>query len=117
MALPAFKERRLSERSQLSGLLPGRLTIENLKPNIICRAVDVSTHGLGIVIQAIIKEDMTAKLECNVKGKIQVVDMKVAWAKPDFGKQDLYRGGLVTLDPNVDLESIFLITGCIKASR
>lgn len=117
MALPVLKERRLSERRQLSGLLPGRLTIENLKPNTICRAIDVSTHGLGILIQAVIKEEMKAKLECNVKGKILIVDLKVAWAKPDFGKQDLYRGGLVTLDQEIDLEKIFLLTGCIKESR
>lgn len=117
MALPLLKEKRLSDRNKLSGLLPGRLTIENIKPNTICRPIDVSKHGLGIIIQAMVKEGMNATLEYISKGESNIVRLEVVWAKPDFGKQDLYRAGLATIDQNVDLEQIFLQTGCLKLAR
>ena len=117
MGLRAVTEKRLSDRTKLSGLLPGRLTIDKLKPNINCRAIDVSKHGLGVLVQAVVSEGMKAKLECTLKGKVVVVELMIVWVKRDFGKQDLYRAGLNALDPAVDLEQIFLETGCIKGPR
>jgi hypothetical protein len=50
MGLAKFKERRLTDRRQLTGLLPGRLIFAQSRADLVCRPVDVSVNGLGIVV-------------------------------------------------------------------
>jgi hypothetical protein len=110
MGLALFKERRLSDRRKLTGLLPGRLTIEGTKLSLSCRPVDVSANGMGVV--------MAREIEPGTQMTLSIGDhdiaLQVAWGQPDFGKQDMFRYGLVTLDPNVDLEAEFVRAGCLR---
>jgi hypothetical protein len=110
MGLALFKERRLADRKRLTGLLPGRLLLSATRAEIVCRPVDVSANGLGIVIDKEI--DPGTELELHLKSG--TVRLQVAWAQPDFGKQNMFRYGLVTLDPSQNLEAIFVDTGCLR---
>ena len=103
-----FQERRVSNRRNPTGLMPGKLKHNQL--DIICRPVDVSRNGMGVI--------STAQLEPGdplvLCVREQIIALQVAWGKPDFAKQDQYRYGLVTMDPNDDLEAVFIACGCLK---
>lgn len=114
MSLPMFKEKRLAQRQRLTGLLPGRLRIEGFRSNISCRPVDISEHGLGILIPEAVQEGTEATLECTINGDLLVIPLTVAWVKRDFGKQDLFRVGLTTDNQEHNLERIFIHAGCLK---
>ena len=104
-------ERRLSRRRRLKGLLPGKLILKETEDQIgMCKPVDVSRNGMGVIIQAELPVGTEVCLIC----RSDYVEMKVAWSKPDFGKQDMFRYGFVTLDPEVDLEYIFEKAKCFK---
>ncbi len=112
MGLALFKERRLADRRRLTGLLPGRLVLET-RQEIVCRPVDVSVNGLGIVVH-----DLRKQIEPGtvlfLLTKDGTTKLSVAWGQPDFGKQDLFRYGLVTTDPADNLEQMFLDSGCLR---
>jgi len=110
MGLALFKERRLSDRRRLTGLLPGRLILDGAKQSLICKPVDVSSFGMGVVMAREIAPGTQMTL---VIGE-QEIALQVAWGQPDFGKQDMFRYGLVTLDPGVNLENEFVRAGCLK---
>lgn len=114
MAYPMFNEKRLAHRQRLTGLLPGRLKLEGFKSNISCRPVDISEHGLGILIQEVVQEGIKATLECSIKGEVVIIPLTVTWVKRDFGKQDMYRVGLTTIDNEFNLQEVFAMTGCLK---
>jgi hypothetical protein len=42
------------------------------------------------------------------------VRLQVAWCQRDFGKHDMFRYGLVTVDPEINLELAFISTGCLR---
>lgn len=113
MGLALFKERRLADRRRLTGLLPGKMVFESGRQEIICRPVDVSANGMGIVVQNLRKEiePGTVLLLMTKDGALR---LSVAWGQPDFGKQDLFRYGLVTMDPADNLEQMFIDTGCLR---
>ena len=113
MGLALFKERRLSERRNLTGLLPGSLIRADGKGAVSCRPVDISVHGIGIVI---IGEKKTLPIGTKLKLVMtdNEIDLRVAWSAPDFGKQDSMRYGLVATDSSVDLEQLFTQFGCLK---
>ena len=113
MGLALFKERRLSDRRKLTGLMPGRLVFESGKQEIICRPVDVSEHGMGVVVQNL-RQEIDAGTVLLLQTKDGPVKLQVAWGSPDFGKQDLFRYGLVTIDPSDDLEQMFVQAGCLR---
>ncbi|TWW08013.1 hypothetical protein E3A20_28580 [Planctomyces bekefii] len=100
----------MSERKRLTGLLPARLQLESTKADIICKPVDVSAHGLGIVASKEIEVGAVLSLQL----KDHPVSLKVAWSQPDFGKQNMHRYGLVALDQSVNLEDLFIAAGCLK---
>lgn len=106
----AFKERRLDDRKQLTGLLPGKLRIVASQKLLSCRPVDVSINGMGILVSEQLDPETELILE-TVNGSIQ---MKIAWGQPDFGKKDLYRYGLVALDPKDNIQALFEVTGCLR---
>ena len=110
MGLALFKEKRLSQRRKLTGLLPGRLTVSDTKVDIECRPVAVSAPGMGIVIA----KEVAPGTELLLLTATKPVRLSVAWGQPDFGKQDMFRYGLVTLDPDDDLEEIFVRGGCLR---
>lgn len=107
----AFKERRSGERMTLTGLMPGRLFLISSDRTLSARPLDVSVHGLGILMGEKVPDGTEIGLAVE---KRHVVKMRVAWSKEDFGKRDLYRYGLECLDTNLNLEDIFLATGCLK---
>lgn len=109
MALPLFQEMRLSPRKKLSGLLPGKLTEAKTGRAVSCRPIDVSRDGLGVLSSQEIATGSTLVLMANGVP----IELHVAWGQPDFGKQDLYRYGLVTNDSNVDLVKAFTESGCL----
>jgi hypothetical protein len=111
MGLALFKERRMSERRMLTGLLPGKLILKETNAEVKCRPINVSEHGIGIVVAAEWKQGTLFTL--MIPGK-KPVELEVAWTKPDFSKQNMNRYGLVTIDSNVNLESEFIRAGCIK---
>jgi hypothetical protein len=90
--------------------MPGRLQTEN-GTDILCKPKDVSTHGLGIVSNEQLKVGSALKLAMR-DGSI--IDLMVSWGQPGFGKRDELRYGLVTQNPEIDLEQIFIDTGCLK---
>ena len=110
MHIPAFAERRLTERRKLTGLLPGRISIQGSKNYLNCRPVDISRHGLGILSSQQLPQGTTLILKLPDKEVI----LEVSWGQPDFGKHDLFRYGLVTTDHQLDLEEIFAKAGCLK---
>ena len=110
MALPLFREKRFSPRKQLTGLLPGKLTHKESGINLSCKLVDVSKHGIGL----------TTKTHLNYGDSIELnmgentMSFKVAWIQHDFGKQDLFRVGLLCNDINLNMVDIFTEAGCLK---
>ena len=109
MGLPLFKEKRFSPRKKLTGLMPGKLSVSDSDQPLSCRPVDVSRNGLGIIMDAQLKVSTELRLDAGDKSII----LKVAWSQPDFGRRDLFRYGLVCLDSNEDLESLFTKKGCL----
>ena len=110
MGIALFKERRFSSRRKLTGLLPGKLIFPNAKGAVICRATDVSEHGLGIIANVEVPLGSKAFLETDQR----IIDFEVIWVAPDFGKQDMFRYGLATIDGDINIEELFLRSGCLK---
>jgi hypothetical protein len=109
MALPLFKEKRISERKALTGLLPGKmLNVEGQE--IHCQPKDLSTHGLGITSDA----NMEIGSILILKARNKNIQLEVSWVQPGFEKRDQFRYGLTTKDPSVDLEKVFIESGCLK---
>ena len=113
MGLALFKERRLTDRRQLTGLLPWRLVFAESQKDLQCKPVDVSINGMGIVVVDQ-KKQIEPGTEIHLMLKDGPVRLQVAWGHPDFGKQDLFRYGLVTLEPDQNLEALFIRTGCLR---
>lgn len=111
MGLALFKEKRLSIRRKLTGLMPGRLIFDATKIDVDGKPVDVSANGMGIVISKEI--DPGTAMTLVLKGGHEV-PLTVAWGQPDFGKQDMFRYGLVTVNPADNLEDIFVEAGCLR---
>lgn len=110
MALPLFKEKRLGLRRRLSGLMPGKLILTDKKRAVSARPVDVSVHGLGVIIA----EELTPGTMMHLETPTGVISLRVAWRQPDFGKRDMFRYGLVSDDGTIDLEDVFVKTNCLK---
>ena len=108
MVLPLFKEKRLDVRTKLTGLLPGRIR-DSLGRGVSARPVNVSKGGMGIVTKNILEVGTELVLQV---GKLDVV-MVVKWVEPDFAKHNILRYGLMVQDGTIDLEQIFLDSGCI----
>ena len=104
------KERRFSQRLKLSGLMPGKVTVALTGKCISCRPVDVSQHGLGMLTT----EKLLENDEICIALPEQVIRMRIAWKRPDFGKSDLTRYGLMCLDESVDVESLFRDAECLR---
>jgi hypothetical protein len=110
MGIALFKEKRISSRRKLTGLLPGKIVFPNAKGPVTCRATNVSAHGLGVVANVEIALGSKAFLETDQR----IIDLEVIWIAPDFGKQDMFRYGLVTIDQDVNIEELFIRSGCLK---
>ena len=104
-----FKERRFHQRKRLTGLLPGKMQ-DDKGNNFACRPVDISHSGLGIVSTHFL--DIGSNIFLIIKNE-QII-LRVLWKQPDFGRRDLFRYGLVCENPDIDLEEIFILYGCLK---
>lgn len=102
-------ERRSLKRKKLTGLLPGGLFNQD-KERIDCKPVDISEHGLSIISSMLLKPGDIITLAV----KNNPIDLHVAWSKPDFGKQDLYRYGLSPSKPHLNLIELFEEKRCFK---
>lgn len=103
-----LKERRISERKRLTGLMPGRLIVNN--KDAVVKPLDISEHGLGIICAAQFTVGSKAAL---IIGDRQI-PLEVIWGEQDFGKHDMWRYGLVCTDQRVNLENEFRQAGCLK---
>jgi len=110
MGLPQVNERRFDSRKKLTGLLPGRLVKSETMKDVRCRPVDVSTNGIGILSEVLLNPGELLMMRL----KDSEIEFKVAWGRPDFGKQDSFRYGLAATDKTIDIEAIFLKAGCLK---
>lgn len=110
MGLALFKDRRINNRKKLTGMMPGRLVIDDTKEELTCRPVDVSNSGVGILIPKEIEKGKSITLYLHDRS----ISFKVAWVQRDFGKQDIFRYGLAATDLSLDIESIFIAYGCLK---
>ena len=110
MALPKFFERRVASRKSLTGLMPGKLFVAEKGNHVECKPVDISDRGLGIICA----EQMDPGTKLTLKTHNQEITMTVSWGKPDFGKRDLYRYGLRVEARDLDLEELFIKTGCLR---
>ncbi len=109
MGLALFKERRTMNRRQLTGLLPGRMINIETGKDMAVKPIDISPNGLGIIIDLELKPGQ----EIHLSIKEGHIAFKVAWGQPDFGKSDRFRYGLVTINPDDDVEKEFLNAGCL----
>ena len=105
-----LKERRTNNRKLLTGLLPGKMRRNQLDRCISCKPIDVSEHGLGILSAEQISDGETLTLEI---GDEKVV-FEVLWSKPDFGKFDLIRYGLVCSSKDKNIADVFLKAGMLS---
>jgi hypothetical protein len=103
-----IKEKRISDRKKLTGLMPGRFQISDADAS--ARPIDISAHGLGILVAKEYKVGSIATLIL----KENVIKFEIMWSQPDFGKQDLWRYGLVCKDQNINIEGLFEANGCFK---
>ena len=110
MGLALFKDRRINDRLKLTGLMPGRLILDLTGEELSCRPVDVSNSGIGILIA----KEIDPGTQLTLVLKNEKIELQVAWVQRDFGKQDMFRYGLVTVDANKNMESIFINNGCLK---
>lgn len=110
MAVPFTKERRLAPRQKLTGLMPGKFVAKSTGKNISCRPIDVSESGLGILTA----EEIPVESILTLTTGGSVIDLKVVWRKPDFGKNNLMRYGLSCEDSGINLAAIFITSGCLK---
>ena len=111
MTLPIFKERRLSSRRVLSGLLPAPLVLrEEPEQKFNCKPVDLSADGLGVLADVV----LPIGTELLLKLPEEDVVMKIIWKKQDFGKKELIRYGLVTESHEKNIEQIFEEHDCFE---
>ena len=110
MLIPQRKERRASRRRRLSGLLPGRIRLQGQESSLSCRPVDVSERGMGILVDQEIEEGANLVLSLSDRD----VRFRVEWVQPDYGKKSMFRYGLVVLDPDENIEEIFIRAGCLR---
>lgn len=103
-----LKERRISERKRLNGLLPGKLTVNG--KDLPAKPIDVSSHGLGIILAAQIAVGTKASLNIGSRA----IPLEFIWGERDFGKHDMWRYGLVCTDVKENLEEEFREAGCLK---
>lgn len=103
-----FQERRIAERKRLTGLMPGKFKINDKE--VSARPVDLSEHGLGVLIAKEYAIGSTAVLII----KETQIPFEIKWSQQDFGKHDLWRYGLVCSDTTLDLMELFAETGCFK---
>lgn len=104
-----LREKRISERKAIVGLLPGRLLYRDTVLN--AKATDVSPHGIGLIIDQFIQAGDVIVMELPDSS----LEFKIAWIKPDFGKHDLWRVGVMATDHRQDVEKIFKDHGCLKS--
>lgn len=102
-------ERRSLGRKRLTGLLPGGLFNRN-QDRIDCKPVDVSEKGFSIISSMVLRQGDIITLAV----KNRPIDLEVVWSKPDFGKQDLYRYGLESTDPGINLVELFEQKRCLR---
>lgn len=103
-------EKRTSSRKRLSGLLPGKLIDDSTHKIVSCKPIDLNSSGLGLIISERFSVGHVFTLDSGTSS----VKLKVVWIQRDFGKNDLFRYGLITLDTDVDLVEIFTKAGCLK---
>jgi hypothetical protein len=103
-----LKERRIAERKRLTGLMPGRLQINGKE--VSARPVDISQHGLGIIIAA----EFTVGAKASLAIGKEEITLEIKWGEQDFGKRDMWRYGLVCTNPKINLEEEFQTAGCLK---
>lgn len=106
----SFQERRITSRRSPTGLMPGKLMLGGTERELVCRPVDVSRNGLGVIMS----EQMEPGTDLILKVRNHEIHLQVAWGQQDFAKQDQYRYGLVTVDPRSDMEQMFSDCGCLK---
>lgn len=109
-ALPKFMEKRVNQRKGLTGLLPGRMAISSTLKFISCKPVDISPEGLGIVTAT----QLEIGTQLTLTTHNQVITLEVRWQQPDFGKKELHRYGLVSLNKDLNIEAVFEEAGCIR---
>ena len=111
MTLAIFKERRLSSRRILTGLLPAPLVLrDEPEQKFNCKPVDISSEGLGVLADIV----LPVGTELLLKLPEEDVVMKIIWKKQDFSKKELFRYGLITASAEQDIEQIFEANGCFK---
>ena len=73
----------------------------------------MSAEGLGILVCESIPLESRVFLEM----KEITLEFKVAWARPDYGKKNMMRYGLVCSDKAANIEMIFTEKGCLKKNE
>ncbi len=102
-------EKRFKPRKMLTGLLPGPI-IDASGEKLKCKPVDISTDGLGIISESLLNTEQNLILKThNLE-----IELAITYTRPDFGKHNLYRYGLKLLDSTINLEDIFVDSGCLK---
>ncbi len=106
-----FKERRVQDRKEPTGLMPGKMMRIRQDRVISCRPMDVSKEGMGILVAEDLMSDEILTL--NLPDGRQV-PFRIVWKREDFGKLDLFRYGLECMDPHTNVLEIFQRAGMIR---
>ena len=104
-------ERRKAPRIATNGRIAGTLT-DATGTELVCRTLDVSMMGLGIVsdIEIAMGAELTLALEGHPPIKLRVVS---AFRLPGSVTQNM-RYGLLLETGNVNLEQVFRTAGCVE---
>lgn len=74
-------ERRVELRFGLNGLLPFEIFLSNQRM-LVATFIDVSKHGLGLIVEPCLKVDDEVFLHCQGE---HIATMKVRWVKKPLG--------------------------------
>jgi len=119
MSLPKFADVRQSRRRRVKNL-PGRLHHYESSRTLAHIPVDISSVGIGILTNEQIGVGTIFNLLLDSGESIL---LEVKWRLPEWNVADLcgedllgskiFRCGLQTVDPNLDLESLFIKLNCV----
>ena len=108
-ALSQVRETRSNRRRRLAGFMPGRLYTAS-RQEVYCRPMDVSASGIGVFSEDDLKE--VGKDFVLVIANREI-PLELVWSLASPGPRVGYRHGFKVRDPDVDLESLCIMLGCI----
>ena len=74
------------------------------------RGIDASHHGFGCIFSRCVEKDSTVVIGLGHHR----LTFQVMWCESHLGIEDMYRVGLISMDPNVNIETILNQLGYLE---